>query len=433
VWIELAHGVAFPDVARPTQAVTPASPPEIIIGKDDLIRLPQRIAEVFAYCRQSWTRDFERGQLIVGELVKLLARSVQLRNPLAVDAEAEYQEMIDLTGAQIRTLALLQRVRRAELPGSAGCGKTFLAVAKARVLAEQGFRTLLTCYTRPLEQFLRSLTRQTANLQVLSLHALARHLVPDLPAVSSPAEADRRYPARVFDAVTRQGSRPFDAIIVDEGQDVSADWWTALEGCLAEGKDSVLYVFHDSHQTLFRHTGEMPRDLVSIPLEENVRNTQAICRELARHYKGDVRIQPRGPVGRKVVRHTYTSPGDLTRRLGDTLHQLRTTEQFSNRDLVVLTPRPTLAQSSLPGLPLAHGLRLIPAEPRGKGTDIQVSTVADFKGLERAVILVAEIDEQLPAAQQDRDALLYVAFSRPRHHLVVFCTPGAVRAYHLPG
>jgi len=163
LWIELAHAVAFTDTARPDFAVAPDAPPEIVIGCQNLTHLHQRVLEILAYSRQSGRGEFHKGSLIVCELTRLVARSVELPNPLGVDIQEEYREILSLTEAQIRTLSLLQRVRRAALGGSAGCGKTFLALAKAKGLANQGFRTLLTCYTRPLSSFLRSVTAGTAH------------------------------------------------------------------------------------------------------------------------------------------------------------------------------------------------------------------------------------------------------------------------------
>jgi hypothetical protein len=427
-WIELAHAVAFPDTARPQFAVTPDAPPEIIIGSQDTSRLAERIREILEFIRDSAGR-VSKGGLIVGELERLLARSITLPNPLAIQFADEYREIVDLTESQIRTLSILQRVRRASLGGCAGCGKTFLAMAKARDLAGQGFRTLLTCYSRPLNEFLRGLTRDVENLDVFTIHGLAEHLVPGLTLADSPAQADIEYPGLLFDALQASDERPYDAVIVDEGQDISAEWWLALESCLSEGKDSVFYVFHDTHQTLFSNANGLPADLLEVPLEENLRNTQAICQELARHYQGRVAIRPRGPSGRKVVYQVYGSEAELARMLGDAIHQLLTVEVLTNRDLVVLTPRDSLAASSLSRIVLPHGIRLVPDEPRSPGKEVLCRSVAEFKGLERKVVIVAEVDGHLPVAAEARDALLYVAFSRPRHHLIVYHTSDAAELF----
>ena len=52
-----------------------------------------------------------------------------------------------------------------------------------------------------------------------------------------------------------------------------------------------------------------------------------------------------------------------------------------------------------------------------------LSSIADFKGLERPVVLIAELDEHLPSDPRQRAALFYVGFSRPRNFLSVFAAP----------
>jgi hypothetical protein len=157
-WIELAHAVAFPALARPRSAVTPDAPPDIIIGREDMERLCERIEEILVYSHGTSGNRFKHGPLLVKELIRLLATSIELPNPLALQAAEEEQHIIRLTESQVRMLTLLKRIRRAAIGGCAGSGKTFLAVEKAKRLATEGFRTLLTCYTQPLATFLKSLT-----------------------------------------------------------------------------------------------------------------------------------------------------------------------------------------------------------------------------------------------------------------------------------
>ena len=50
----------------------------------------------------------------------------------------------------------------------------------------------------------------------------------------------------------------FDAIVVDEGQDFHANWWTALELLLADPDDGFFYVFADDNQNVYRADWEIP-------------------------------------------------------------------------------------------------------------------------------------------------------------------------------
>jgi superfamily I DNA/RNA helicase len=58
---------------------------------------------------------------------------------------------------------------------------------------------------------------------------------------------------------------------------------------------------------------------------------------------------------------------------------------------------------------------------------IYCTTIHDFKGLERSVIILAGIGQQLTQERQDLNSLLYVGCSRARHHLVVLMPENADR------
>jgi hypothetical protein len=160
------------------------------------------------------------------------------------------------------------------------------------------------------------------------------------------------------------------------------------------------------------------------PLEDNVRNTQCICNALAHHYRGEVSIQPRGPVGSRVESHTYNSTEQLRSLLAKTLRRLMEIERFDNRDIVVLTPK-DLGRSCLRSLDLPGRLRLVDHEPAPRTQEVLCAPIGQFKGLERKVAIVTELDGDLPTDEAERRALCYVAFSRPRHYLIVLAAPEA--------
>jgi hypothetical protein len=233
-------------------------------------------------------------------------------------------------------------------------------------------------------------------------------------------------PNALFDAVASTNKTLYDAIVVDEGQDLSADWWLALENCLSEGKDSVFYVFHDTHQTLFSGGGILPDGMTEYALEDNVRNTQAICELLRAHYKGDVAISARGPAGRTVETVPYSTEQGFAHVLGKTINRLLTVERIRPADLIVLTPK-SLDTTALTRLRIPHAIDLVAREPTLSKLEVMYAGIDQFKGLERKVAIVVELDEQLAVDPQRRDALLYVAFSRPRHHLILLGSPAALQ------
>ena len=83
---------------------------------------------------------------LIFTLEKLISRSTTMRNPLSSQVQEEEAEIFNLTSQQYSLLNFLSRNRKAAIGGCAGSGKTLLAMEKAKRLANEGFRTLLTCY-----------------------------------------------------------------------------------------------------------------------------------------------------------------------------------------------------------------------------------------------------------------------------------------------
>lgn len=423
-WIAIGHAVAFPDCTIEHITLPPDAPPDIIIDGRHLLHLSERIEEIMRYWSNQKHSLSPIGAELIQGLERLLAPTITLPNPLAIQVADEEQEILHLTEEQFRMLDLLQRSRRAAISGCAGSGKTTLAVEKARRLANEGFRTLLTCYNKSLASHLSDAAGKTSNLTVCTFHQLCYRLAREaqielpVPDGTHPKKVfDEEYPDALSRSVRVRPELAFDAIIVDEGQDFHDTWWIALEDCLREGRESIFYVFYDDNQRIFRDRGIIPPDLPCFPLQENVRNTRAIHRALVAYYQGEYDSRPRGPVGRSVESYPYTTPVELRKLLSQLLLKLTGAEQLAPRDIVILTPK-ALNRSQLPGLELGGQLRLV-ERYTSQGREILYTTIQSFKGLERRVIIVVELDEELPAAQATRDALCYVAFSRPRNHLIV--------------
>lgn len=418
--IRLCHAVAFPGSDRPADPITEEAKPEIIIGRQDLGRLTDRVREILT--RSLGNDLFLHGREIVDGLVRLLARTTTLPNPLRSQIDAEHAEIQTLTNSQIDLFRRLQGTRRLAVGGGAGSGKTYVAVQRARDLARQGVRTLLVCHADPLARHLRELTAGQPDLDVMTARELACRFAPGLDPAA--ADADDTFPLALLGAVAALPERPYRAVLVDEGQDFTADWFDALAACVDGGPNGIFYVFHDTNnQTVRPGGGRIPNDLLSFDLAENVRNTQTICRTIQPFYRSAVAIAPRGPAGRAVAAQPYETPAELGRKLGAVLAQLLLSEGLLANDIAVLTPRAALADSDLPGVALPSGIQLVTDPQQARKRKVLLSTIADFKGLERPVVVVAELDERLPTDERLRAALLYVAFSRPRNLLYLLGTP----------
>lgn len=414
-WVCSAHAVIFPDVEKLRSDLRPHAPADIVIPRDELPNLGHRLREIAEAAQQAGGQAQEDGRLLVSVLIDLVARSIFLRNPLRYQLEDEEAEILRLTEAQFDILYQLKNFRRAAISGCAGSGKTMLAVEKARRLARLGQRVLLTCYNRPLADHLAKATEADEGLDVHSFHSLCL-AAADQAGVSISVGDDlpgrvfeKDYPEALFEAMTTHRELAYDAVLVDEGQDIRGGWWAALESCLSEPKTSTFYVFFDDNQTLYPDTC-VPSDLPVFALSANVRNTRQIVGTLRPLHPSGPQIEARGPTGRSIEAiacSSQTAKRELERVLG----RLVAIESVQPRDIVVLSLR-AAEQSYALDAKLPGNLRIgkQPAE-----RTVLIETVRRFKGLESAVAVVVDLDSLTP----DDKELLYVALSRARSHLVL--------------
>ena len=230
---------------------------------------------------------------------------------------------------------------------------------------------------------------------------------------------EHRLPEALAEAATRLGPR-YDAIVVDEGQDFREWWWPALLSLQTDPDDGLLYVFADDNQNLYG--GALPvgeEDRVG-PIALNLRNTKQIGEFVSVFYKGEQEPIARGPEGEPVEILGYEREEDLEHLLAVVLRNLVEEEQVPLEDIVVLTPAGK-DKSRLRSAGAVDGFRL--SETVEPGTVLATSVHA-FKGLERPVVILAELGEK---HLEDLHQYLYVGGSRARNHLVVLAAEPVAR------
>jgi UvrD-like helicase C-terminal domain/AAA domain len=415
-------GVAFPD-GRYEIAAHPGAPAEIVIDRDDLARLAERVPEVM----RTWARGGRRfGAEGMEAVSKALGFSVEIRTPLRLRFDEEDKKIVELTSDQAWVLAFVLHRRRAAVTGPAGSGKTVLAVSVAKQLATAGHRTLLTCFNRRLGEHLRASVGGFGGIDTATFHQLcvqmAKEAGVDLPPEDvGPASPyfEHRLPDALAEAAGRLGPR-YDAIVVDEGQDFREWWWPALLSLHTDPDGGFLYVFADDNQNLYG--GALPvgeGDRVG-PISLNLRNTKQIGEFVSVFYKGEQEPIARGPEGQPVEILGYAGEDDLEHLLAVVLRNLVEEEHVPLEDIVVLTPSGA-GKSRLRRTGAVDGYRL--SETVEPGTVLATSVHA-FKGLERPVVILAELgDKHL----EDLRDYLYVGGSRARNHLVVLAAEPVAR------
>lgn len=137
---------------------------------------------------------------------------------------------------------------RLRVTGTAGSGKTQLAVQAMRDAVAAGRRVLYVCFNRPLADYIARIAPPGAT--IANYHQLCDWVVRDsghTPDFQAP-DAFERIAARFADTPVPERWR-FDVLIVDEGQDFHPSWAVALERLLAP--DGAWWWLEDPLQNLY--------------------------------------------------------------------------------------------------------------------------------------------------------------------------------------
>ena len=420
-WPLMGDAVAFPDVGSVSGGLGLDAPAEIILFSNDLPRMDVRIPRLFDYWGGHEHHGAGPGREGVERLRALLARSFHLPEVLGAAIRRDSRAILELTSEQYAALDLFSRQRRVLATGGPGTGKTVLAIEKARRLAaDEGFVTLLTCFNQLLAKHLRRATEGVPNLTVRSFHELCfewcnRAGVPLAQPVGAPPRDfyPKHVPERFVDALGELEDR-FDAIVVDEGQDFGDDARTAIMCALADRNDSVLYVFQDDAQAVYRDASPWPENgFVPCTLSRNMRNTRAI-HETLRVLGAESLKDAGGPDGRTPELIVANDTAAERKELSRALHRLIHEGTVEPRQVAVLVASRAMVDALAPEGKI--GAYMIARDEAGANNCVLMESITRFKGLERDVIVLAGLEE--PDYCHFRP-LLCVGASRARAHLVV--------------
>lgn len=79
----------------------------------------------------------------------------------------------------------------------------------------------------------------------------------------------------------------YDAVVVDEAQDFSDEYWLGVEMLLRDQDEGYLYIFIDENQALYPRQGKLPVEDEPFYLTSNCRNTAPIHEVGYAFYEGE--------------------------------------------------------------------------------------------------------------------------------------------------
>ena len=426
------HAVFFPDVGDANVLSRPDMPAALIGSAKNMHAPKAWIDAAFAYWGNDTGHFTPLGRKGVEVIREVFARSFVVA-PLVSSrlAEQEARRLV-LTKDQTRVLDFLRSHRRVAVSGGAGTGKTVLALEKARRLATEGFKTLLTCYNRQLADHLASLCAGTANLDVMSFHQLCHRQVEKANHASGRdlvAEAKVTYPGKDLYEVQLPNALAYsievlpdryDAIVCDEGQDFREEFWVPIELLLADYDRSPLYVFYDDNQNIYARAGTFPIRDEPFTLTTNCRNTAPIHAAAYKHYKG-VPVAPPENEGDEVQFDEAPGRDAEAAKINTRIVDLIARQGVSPGDITVLIAdalRKADYYATLRRLPLPKPGTWLEEGIRGTNT-VLIDTIQRFKGLESPIVILWGLDAIDLARNEE---LLYVGMSRAKSLLVVVGT-----------
>lgn len=289
---------------------------------------------------------------------------------------------------------------RLRVTGTAGSGKTQLALAEYRAAIEQGLRPLYLCYNRPLADHFQLIAPPGG--QARTLHMLcdqrlrAAGITPDF---SQPDAFDKML-ADAAELPVSAGDL-FDTLIVDEGQDFTEAWRDlALRHLKPEGRAIWL---EDPLQNLYGRAPVALPGWARLRANGNFRSPRSVVRMLQNLLPDEFRIEARGALhAAELVVLSYRDGGELTQQVKEGIRQCLAegykkadiaVVSFSGREKSLLFPYTQLGPHSLKTFTGRYDLL---GQPLYSDGDVLLESVYRFKGQAAPAIVFAEIDfEQL--------------------------------------
>ncbi len=341
------------------------------------------------------------------------------RITLGARIELRERALVPLDGDQVALMELLEHSTRLLVLGGPGTGKSLCA----RAFAARRDPTLYLCWTRALATAMRaSGVAHAWTIREYAAHLLERAGVPvqdgARPETWTADTWNDVTLAAAVDAVPAE--RQHQAVVVDEAQDFTNNDWLLAKALAADG---VFWAFGDAGQSFWPERS-VPKELFPsiLQLKKHYR-----CPDLLAAFADRYRAMDKSPA---LAAHRPTSDqlrvvavdeAGLVERLGRevkaALADGARPEQIAVLSLRGQSKSDLLKQDTLGGVPTAR------ADAADAGTRLVLDTFLRFKGLERPLVFITELD-----VGDKYDVRMHVALTRATVRATIIGTEGQVRS-----
>lgn len=319
---------------------------------------------------------------------------------------------------------------RLRVRGTAGSGKTQLALQALQQAHDMRQAALYVCFNRPLADAMKTLAPSPAS--IVTFHELARLAMTQAgrPAVDFSRPDAFSTLAQGFIEISPLLADTFDTLVIDEGQDFEQGWADSLI-CIARGGARMLWL-EDPEQSLYDRPPVHLPGWVSLASPVNYRSPQLLVEFINWLGLTDEPVEAGSAVlGFDPKWYVYEDSDSPIAATEQALNELRLAG-FAPQNIAVLSLR-GLASSrvvggsgpaSLAGLSVR---RQAGYDPDGAALwtegELLVDTVFRFKGQAADAVVITEADfEEFTLRERRR---LFVALTRARLQAVLVTTERA--------
>ena len=309
---------------------------------------------------------------------------------------------------------------------TAGSGKTQLALALLRQARVARKKASYVCFNRPLADQMREFA--PSGVEVSSFHQLC------WKAAGRPRiQPDFEELAKRYLDEQEQATPDLDVLVIDELQDMQAEWVQSLISRVRE--NGRIYLLDDPEQCVYPDRAEIEiGDAVVITVRENYRSPRRIAETINLLRLTDEPIAPCAPLtgvppefsvygsDKKSVAHATADAVRRCVQLGYALQDI-VVLCWRGRGHSELLVKDTLAEWTLAKFTGDYDELGQPICSEG---DLTIETVRRFKGQSAPAIVLTEVDFDQSDALWPR--LLFVGLTRARMHVEVVMSEAAAQA-----
>ncbi len=359
-------------------------------------------------------QNFRPTALEIFSILQALSVPLSAQKTLTQLAEEREQEVARLTEEQYSILDLCKAMPRFSILGSAGCGKTFVAIEQSRRRAKAGDRVLFLCYNFGLSEYIRrrfeAMPENQRPTHIGTLHSLGNKWNMPFTVEASDDFWDVKLPALLVEHLKDMPTElKYDTVVIDEAQDFHADWWSVVLSSLKDLDSGRIYAFGDIRQGIFRQATDIPLQETKLHLTTNLRNSLPIAELAAICVEEPIQLSGLdGPPVQWVECETTAAE-----KTADEQVELLISQGWDPGDICVLTT----------------GSRHPIQRNEGEGAASRVywkkffeedatyhCTTTGFKGLERRAVVIAMNGWKEPERKKD---ILYTSITRARDLLII--------------